>query len=304
MHIILRMIRIPNLLIIAFTFLIIRYLVFIPYYSAYSLKPGVEDFEYMALIILTLLIAASGYVSNDYFDVVTDQINKPGKHYIGKFISPGQTFATALFLSIIALIGTVWLSFELQSWLTFLLLSLALAVAWWYAVYLKKTFLLGNLSVSFMSAGTIVMAWLIERQNIDLPDSALYQISGIVAAISIFAFLLTLLREIVKDVEDIEGDRLILCKSLPIVKGVVYTKKVLWLISILTLLLLLVTQFFLFQYSRTTAIVWLAVAVELPLVYFVILLAKAESKYDFHKLSSLLKWIMVAGMGTLIAGQF
>ena len=298
------MFRVPNLLIIAVTFFILRFLVFMPVYSAFSATPGMGEPEYMVMVIITMCIAAAGYIINDYFDVATDRVNKPKQQIIGKLITTGQARTTAFLFSLLAIFSAAGLSIVMQNWLPASLLILALAVAWWYAVHLKKTFLWGNIAVSCMSAGTLAMAWLIERQNSTINAEGSGIITNIVTAISIFAFLLSLMREIVKDIEDMEGDKMIRCQSLPLVKGVRFTKTMLFILALITFILLVVTQIYLLQFSRFFAVMWLAAAVEIPLVLFLIKLKKAEIKTDFHFLSSMLKWIMVGGIGSVVAGQF
>lgn len=304
MRTVLHMLRVPNLLIIALTFLMLRYLVFIPVYSAYSINAGMGTIHFIIMIVSTVLIAAAGYISNDYFDVASDRVNKPGKQYIGNQITPGSALATALFFSLAAFFLAIWLSMAIKSWLPATLLIVALAVVWWYAIQLKKSFLWGNLAVSCMTAGTIAMAWLIERQCSQIPTEPSGMITLIITAISIFAFLLSLLREILKDIEDVEGDKLIHCRSLPIVRGIPFTKATLLFFSSITLILLVIAQVYLLQSSGYFAVAWLLICVELPLVYFAITLRKAVVKTDYHKLSTLLKWIMVGGILTMVAGQF
>jgi 4-hydroxybenzoate polyprenyltransferase len=304
MRTIFNMLRVPNLLIIAFTFLMLRYLVFIPVYSFFSMIPGMGSLQYLLMITATILIAAAGYISNDYFDVVTDRINKPEKQYIGKQISPGSTLATALLLSFVAIILSTWLTLVIRSWMPAILLLVALVVVWWYAIRLKKSYLWGNIAVACMSAGTVAMAWILEMQCLQIPPETSGVITRIVASISIFAFLLTLLREILKDVEDIEGDRLIQCNSLPIVKGISFTKSTLFVITAITIILLVITQINLFQYHKFISVLWLLICVEIPLIWFVIALNKSQIKTEYHKLSTLLKLIMLTGILTLVAGQF
>lgn len=304
MRTIITMLRLPNLLIIALTFFILRYLVFIPVYSAYSLMPGMGNLYYSFLIIATMLIAASGYMANDYFDVLTDSVNKPEKQYIGKLVMPGTALATAIMFGSVSVLLALWLSVELANWLPLAFLLTALLVAWWYAMSLKKSFLWGNIAVSCMSAGTIAMAWIIESQCLTIPVGASERITGIIVTISVFAFILSMQREIVKDMEDLEGDKLIQCRSLPIVKGLPFTKKVLILLVAITFVLLVIAQIYLVQFLKVLAAIWLFLAVEVPLVYFLLKLQKAQSKTDFHSLSSMLKLIMAGGIASIIAGQF
>jgi 4-hydroxybenzoate polyprenyltransferase len=297
------MFRLPNLVIIALTFFLLRYFVFIPFYTSDFLTPSLSDLHYSILVFITILIAAAGYIANDFFDVATDRINKPQKLYIGKQIAAGSAFATAMLLSLVAVILSIWIAVILKSVLAALLLLTALVVAWWYAIRLKRSFLWGNVAVSCMSAGTIAMAWLLEKQYSQLPADASMKISGIIAAISIFAFLLSLMREIVKDMEDMEGDKLIRSHSLPIVKGVKFTRILLVWVSALTLVLLISAQLALLQFAKLWMTLWLMATVEIPLIYFILVLRKANTKTDFHKLSSLLKWIMLGGILSIVAGQ-
>jgi 4-hydroxybenzoate polyprenyltransferase len=256
------------------------------------------------MITSTILIAIAGYISNDYFDVLTDKVNKPEKLYIDIYIPARIALLFALICSLLAMVVAIWLTWLLQSLYPVLLLFLALVVAWWYALKLKRSFLWGNIAVSGMSAGTIAMAWVIENDCSHVTEEPFGIITAIVTAISIFAFLLSLLREIVKDIEDMEGDKLINCHTLPLVKGIPFTKTFLTVIVWITFVLLLITQINLAQFSRFVAIVWLLIFVEIPLLYFIKSLKIAKTKSDYHLLSTMLKWIMLGGMGTIIAGQF
>lgn len=300
---ILYMLRIPNLLIIAFTFLLLRYLVFLSFYSAFDLEAGMGSLDFLLMVTATILIAAAGYLSNDYFDIETDSVNKPEKQHIGTKISQGSTLALSLLLSFAAMLLTVFLAFKIGSWIPAGLLLFALFVTWWYAMLLKKSFLWGNIAVSCMSAGTIAMAWIIEKQCSQIPQALSSIITNVIVGISVFAFLLSLMREIVKDIEDMEGDKVIGCHSVPLVKGISFTTKLLQTLAAVTFLFLLIAQVQLYQYSRYFAMLWLFVFVEIPIGYFLFKLNKAQSKIEFHKLSSLLKWIMLGGMGSIIAGQ-
>ncbi len=262
------------------------------------------NMPYLLMITSTILIAIAGYLSNDYFDVIADKVNKPEKQYIGVHISAGFTFAIALLSSMLGIVLAVWLAFQVQNLFPAVLLFIALAVAWWYAIKLKKSLILGNIAVAGMSAGTIAMAWLFEYQYSRVADEPFQIITYIILAISIFAFMLSLLREIIKDIEDMEGDRLINCKSLPILKGVPFTKRITDILTAATILLLIIAQIYLVQYSRIIAAIWLLFCVEIPLIYFLRMLNEAKIKADYHKMSTLLKWIMLAGIGTILTGQF
>jgi len=304
MRTVFNMLRVPNLLIIAFTFLLLRYFVFIPVYSAYSISSGMGSQQYLLMIVSTILIAASGFVSNDYFDTITDSVNKPHKQYIGIKLKAGSVLTIAALFSILGSLLAIWLTVLNQSLIPAILLLTALLVTWWYAMRLKKSFVWGNVAVCMMSAGTIAMAWIIENQYSQTPDQPFRIITGIITAISIIALLLSFAREIIKDIEDIEGDRLINCRSLPIVKGIPFTKSIVFLVTGITIILVMIVQFYLLEFSKLPAVIWLLASVEIPLIYFMIALKKAGQKADFHKLSTLLKLTMVGGIVSIVAGQF
>ena len=297
------MLRLPNLLMIVVTYYLTRQLVFVPIYEHYNVSLRLDAVFFGFMTLATVLIAAAGYLSNDYFDIEADMVNKPEKMYIGNLVSPRSVFSIALLLSGISMAIAIWISIHQHSLMAVGLLLLALGVTWWYAKVLKRSFIWGNVAVACMSAGTIAMAWLIEMQGTGLPKEGVITIGNIVITISLFAFLLSLMREIVKDVEDMEGDRLIGCRSLPIVKGVRFTKAIVFVLLGVTLVLLAATQYKLSIQSRLLAAIWLFVAVDLPLVYFAFKLENARLKADFHSISSLLKWVMLGGMCSLIAGQ-
>ncbi len=304
MRTIFTMLRVPNLFMVALTFLLLRHFIFIPVYRVYLVNPEMGSLQYLLMITSTILIAIAGYLSNDYFDVIADKVNKPEKQYIGVHISAGLTLSIALSSSILGMVLAIWLTILMQNVYPAALLCIALTVAWWYAVKLKTSFIWGNIAVAGMSAGTIVMAWLIEYNYSRVPDEPFRIITDIIIAISIFAFLLSLLREIVKDIEDMEGDRLINCKSLPIVKGVPFTKAILFIFTGITFLFLIIAQIYMMRFSMVIAVFWLLVLVEIPLLYFMKSLRIARVKADYHKLSAFLKWIMLGGIGSIIAGQF
>jgi len=302
---ILNIIRLPNLLILAFTLLAVRHLVFIPIFSHTGQTVHLTDFQYVVIIFITELITVFGYIINDLFDIETDTINKPEKVYIGKLVCHSKIVSILLILSILIFCCIGWISVELKSALPAILFLLAYMITTWYAMKLKKSFVWGNLAVASMSAGAIVMVWIFE--NIGSHESGNQNsylfISKIVAGIGILAFLLNLISEIVKDMEDETGDRRIQCRSLVIVKGIRFTKTLLVLLAIFMLTLLFITQFELLLYNKRLAVAWMAMGVQIPLLAFLIGLSRANKRTEFHNLSTLLKVIMFCGILTLLFAQ-
>ena len=273
-------------------------------HSTHFFDVAAPSLNFIILIVTTVIIAAAGYISNDYFDVITDRVNKPGKQYIDKQISSGFAFSTAFLLSLISVLLSFWLIWKMKNGLPAIMLLFALIVVWWYAIKLKKSFVWGNIAVACMSAGTIAMAWIIEKQCVTIPTELSRIITLIITVISIFAFMLSLMREIVKDIEDIEGDKMIGCKSMPIIKGISFTKNIVLLITAVTFVLLMISQVYLFQFQKYIAVIWLLIFVEIPIIWFAFAIRNSKTKADYHKLSSSLKLIMLGGILTMVAGQF
>jgi 4-hydroxybenzoate polyprenyltransferase len=297
------MLRVPNLLIIVLLYVLLRYLVFVPVYETYSLTSQLTQAGFLLMVLSTVLTAAAGYLANDYFDVVTDRVNKPGKVYIGSRLTPGATLATALWFSLLSVATAILFACITRTLLPLLLLLTALGVVWWYAMRLKRSLFLGNLAVASMSAGTLLLAWVSEYTVTPVPVAVSQQLGLMVGGVSVFAFMLSLMREIVKDAEDQEGDRIIGCRSLPLVKGLPFTHRFLHLLNGLTFMLLIAAQIVLSYEGLIIVVLWLVAGVELPLVFFSLMLRRATVKADYHRLSILLKWIMLAGILSLAAGH-
>lgn len=300
-------VRLPNLIIIALTLALLRYLVVLPVLLSHSMRIGMKTNDFLLFLFSILCIAAAGYIINDCYDYKTDIINKPEKVYINKFVTLKTAFIVACGLSISSLVLGVVLSLHISTFAPFSMLCFALFVVWWYAIRLKKTLLWGNIAVACMSACTIPLLYLTEKVALnvnsqELRNVAMDQVMLIFLAFAIFAFLLTLIREIVKDVEDIEGDTLIGCNTLPIVKGSQYSKRFIFFLSVLVLLLLFAVLVPVYSAGLHLAFYWLIVSVFIPLIAFVFKLLKAKNKKDYHFLSTLLKLIMLGGIITLFVG--
>jgi 4-hydroxybenzoate polyprenyltransferase len=300
-----QIIRFPNLLIIAFAFLAMKYFVYTPVYLHFNIQiTGNNSLAFFLTILCTMLIAASGYISNDLFDTQTDTINKPDKVYIGSKLSKKATLAYALIISFLSLIIAVLLIFGFGQILTGIFLFWALIVSWWYAVRLKKSFVWGNIAVAFMSAGTIPLATITELNSNNLPANISRLIWLITGSVFAFAWLSSLIRELVKDIEDEPGDRLTNCQSVPVVKGIRFTKMMITSLVILMIILLIPAQLWLFRFSRHFAAIWLLLAVEIPAIWVLFKLRRATLQNEYHVVSQLIKWIMVAGILSLVTAQF
>lgn len=237
-----------------------------------------KDIFYLA--ISTLLVAAGGYIINDYYDIKIDLINKPEKVIIGKYITRRNSFIIQLILNFLALlIATFALSYKVG-----IFILACEILLWYYSNRLKRTAILGNISISLLAFCSVYILELYYKKN-----------ANIVLFYSIFSFVITYIREVVKDIEDIKGDENYNSKTMPILIGVSNTKIVLYIVSICTIIIT-----FVLPKINMIHYYFLIATTSLPLIVFVILLYFSDKKNNFNIITRLLKLIMVAGIFTMI----
>ncbi|MBP9187495.1 MAG: geranylgeranylglycerol-phosphate geranylgeranyltransferase [Bacteroidia bacterium] len=248
--------------------------------------------RFILLALCVTLTAAAGYIINDYHDVNIDLNNKPHKVVIGKSISRRWAMLLHFSFNGIALL----IGFYLNAYIA-LLVVLCIVLLWLYSVYFKRKFLSGNILVAALSAFVIVILPLFNAQIS----------SYLVWVYALFAFGITLIREIVKDAEDLRGDSKFNCKTLPIVMGIRKTKQALSALLLVYSFLLLAHTFiansfipFRHQYGQIIYSYYMLFFVLLPLIVLTYLVLKADVKADFTRLSSLLKVIMLLGLLSML----
>ena len=216
----LKLIRPLNLIILVATMYFIDAFIVQPNFNTYGIAFTLTEFQFFLLVFSTVLICAAGYIINDYYDVEIDSINKPEKQIIGKFISPQKAFTSYLILSGLGLAIGVYLSIIIGFWKLTTLFVIAIFLLYFYSSSFKRTPLLGNIIVAFLSGLSILLILFFEPALYRLARPADYFIAGMVTkyiiGISIFAFTLTVVREIVKTMEDVEGDKKMGAKTIAV----------------------------------------------------------------------------------------
>ncbi|MBS3913670.1 MAG: geranylgeranylglycerol-phosphate geranylgeranyltransferase [Bacteroidetes bacterium] len=261
-----------NLAIIACT-----QLIFIFHSAGYEMD-NIRWAESLFVILATILTAAAGNVINDIFDIEEDMINNPEKRIISRKISVRNGKIFYGFLIAASLI------FGFISGITMGFLCVAIGIMlYFYSSDLKGETLWGNLLIAFMTGAVVFTA-----------DLGVYtRIDGYFAEYSLFAFLITLAREIIKDIEDMEGDKQQEYATFPIVYGV---RKSAVLVSVILLVMVSLVVYIAIRHGNLPYNIFISLFIILPVIVFLFLLKKAESKKDFHRLSVFLKSLMVTGI--------
>jgi 4-hydroxybenzoate polyprenyltransferase len=284
---------------VALTQYLLQYAILIPALNEGNQKPLLPHFYFFLLVFSTVLIAAGGYIINDIEDVEIDKRNKSiEKQIVGRVYPLSISW---LFYGITTLVGfiiSLYLAFYINDFLQFIIYPLAVGLLWAYSRWLKRLPLIGNLVVSFFCA---FVAWVvIYAETLNKQGLAKLGFGPSIGILLIFigyaalAFVSTLFREIIKDIEDAEGDKAQNCKTLPIVLGINMSKGVAFLVGLLFLSLVLYFSFVLKESILRVGI--LNVTISLPIIYALFLLIKAKEKKDFSFLSKLAKAIMLSGL--------
>ena len=272
-----------------------------PLYEYYQQVPALDNLYFLLLTLSTVLIAAGGYVINDIQDVGIDLINKPDEIVISREIRIKRAYNLYYLLTLGGLLLGLYVGYRVGDWKLGIVHFIVAGLLWFYATGLKKTLLLGNLVVAITSALVVLVIGLYE---VTLhPDNILF-IGGLnakpiyhfILVYTFFAFVMTLIREIVKDLEDMKGDEAFGSQSLPISKGVQFSK---WTVAVVVAGSLVALTYLLQHFYRTSD--WIIfyyglLAIGLPILIFTIFLFKSKTKKQYHNLSTILKVIMLIGI--------
>ncbi len=299
----LTLVRYKNLIMMAVMLFMIKFCVVDPIIRVFNLTPTFTYLDFAVLTVGQLLVAAGGYIVNDYFDMKADKVNRPDSRIVGQEVSRGTATTYHLWMSVAGCILGLLVSMRIGFWQLGLLFPFEVGMLWFYSSAYKGMFLVGNLVVAFLVATLPFLPSLYEYRGliaVDDPSIAagvfdpavlIYWSVGYAA----FAFLMTLIREIIKDMEDIEGDIEQGCSTMPIVIGQTATKIVVAVLIAVTMVGLY------FAYSNflghdLKSGIYLGVAVALPMVFLLVKVLMIKVKSDCHFCSTVAKVIMALGM--------
>ncbi|MCK5170233.1 MAG: geranylgeranylglycerol-phosphate geranylgeranyltransferase [Bacteroidales bacterium] len=298
----LRLIRYKNLLIIILTQYLMRWSIIKPILEVYEFKLQFTELNFFFLVMATVFITAAGYVINDYFDTKTDLVNRPDTVIIGRVLNRRWAILLHVIFNTIGIGLGAYISFYIGIPILTFVFVLITGILWFYSTTYKRQFLIGNITVAFLTALVPLMVILFEIPLLNKEYGLLMKemrsdfthIIMWVSAFALFAFLLTMIREIIKDVEDFEGDSAYGRKTMPIVLGVLNSKIVVITFILTTLFSLLYINFRFLNDSIT--LIYFIVFLIIPLILLVYKIIVAENKKDYHSASNLSKIIMLAGI--------
>lgn len=297
----LKLIRYKNLLMVLLTMVLTKYALI----HSFITNSYLSNLEFSILTFSVLLITAGGYIINDIYDFETDKINKPNKIFVDKTISKKSAWKNYFLLTFLGLILGVFLSISKLLPFHSLYFIFTIIGLYFYSKNLKKQILIGNILVSLFVGLTIFLLISFEiDKHFETPKDGIANAFKLlfpfwsVIGYSFFAFLTTFIREIIKDIEDINGDLKIKAKTLPILIGRKRASKVAFFFSAVLLVFLLV----ILQYIKndTLLLIYGIVFILLPLLYFMFRLWFSNSKKDFSELSNQMKVIMLFGILSML----
>ncbi|MGO3182881.1 MAG: geranylgeranylglycerol-phosphate geranylgeranyltransferase [Aequorivita sp.] len=297
----LNLIRYQNLLFIALVQGFIKYGLF----QAFKVDFSLTTLDFALLVIATLCIAAAGNVINDIYDVEIDRINKPNKVLIGKKISERIANRLYIILSVIGVAIGFYLSNRIGKPSFAALFIVFSALLYLYASYLKGMFLVGNLLVSALVAMSLLIVPLFDLLPAVTVENQASQsaVFKIVLNYALFAFYINLIREIVKDLQDINGDNKGGMNTLPIIIG---RKRTVTIVFILGVFAVIGAVLYMYEnlYNVQVLMLYFLFTIVAPLLYFCVKAWDAKSAKAYAFLSKLLKIVMFLGICSIPLYQF
>ncbi len=303
----LKLIRWPNLFFIVFTQFLFYSCIILPSYKTF----GINNAWFLSwplfwwLVFSSVLIAAAGYIINDYFDLNIDQVNKPDNIIVQKYIKRRWAIFWHMGLSLAGVVISFAVSWKIGNWIIAPANLVSVFLLLFYSTTFKKKFLIGNIIISLLTAWVVFVLYFSELDLVVFTSNPVYQqamkkIFKLTVLFGGFAFVITLIREVVKDMEDINGDEKFGCRTIPIAWGIPASKVFagVWLIVLILAVLVL------FVYSMLNgwfvAGIYVLLLVAIPLCMILRKLYNAVVATDFHSISTWIKLVMLTGIISMI----
>jgi 4-hydroxybenzoate polyprenyltransferase len=302
----LQLLRVGNLAFLAILLFVMEKWVATPLLQLAQFREQMPWWVLMLLIISTIFIAAGGYVINDYFDVKIDRINRPEDLVVTRIISRDGAMHIFQVLTILGIAMGLAVAWWSRSWTMAMIYIVIPGLLWFYSASYKRQLLVGNIVVAFVSA---LVPLLVAIANADylrhLYGEALAytpivgQLYVWLSGFSLFAFLMTFVREMVKDIEDIKGDREMECRTIPIVWGEMTTKIISSVILLITMALIGYLLWSVLPFPSewsTLSTRYVLFGLLVPILCAIVLLWAAKTPLEYRRTQLIIKFAMFMGI--------
>ena len=283
-----------------------RYCIVQPIFRQYFIELEFPVTLFALLVLIVVLIAAGGYMINDYFDIKTDLINRPDKVVIDRHIKASKVYKAYFIINAIALCASFYISYRVGVASMTFLFPLAMGLLWFYSTTYKRQLLVGNILISLIVAGVPLLVALYEMplihtKYLQYPVAywvLLKVVAGWCGTYALFAFIVNLLREFIKDIEDFEGDAVFGRTTLPIAFGLKTSKIVVSILIAITIVVIEIVFIYLMEPNKLDLITfaYFHLLLIIPLVVVAILLFLANQKKHYTVISHIIKLIMIFGL--------
>lgn len=309
-----RLVRYPNLIFIAITQFLFYFCIVSPTVHPESFFP--DEFLLLSLLVLSsVFIAAGGYIINDYFDLNIDLVNKPGRIVVEKVIPRRWAILLHWLFSLVGIVLGFYISYVTKNWLIGFSNIICVLLLWVYSTTFKKKLLSGNIIISLLTAWVVLIIfffidhisssslqnWHISNQIDDASHRRIMRLAFLYGG---FAFVISIIREVIKDMEDMEGDARFGCKTMPIVWGIPVAKVFagVWLMALTGSLLAI--QIYAMYLGWWWSILYCVTLIIIPLLWITRKLYQATTSADFGYLSGAVKFVMLTGILSMIFFRF
>ena len=264
----------------------------------HGLCPG----KFLLLVFSTVFIAIGGNIVNDIYDINADSINKPGKNIIGKGISVSTAWVLYWIFTVVGLLLGTLLSYRVGQINYALIFLFSAGLLWFYSQKYQCQPLVGNVVVSALSAITIGIVWLFQFFALSNEAEVFVDVQGSFSMVNRmvliymgFAFITSLIREVVKDIEDFKGDDRFGCRTFAVSYGIEKAKTLAKVVLFIGAILVVIIQYYFFKLGFQIHF-WYFFSIDILFALAIIKILKAKDGKDFSALSKLIKLIMFAGI--------
>jgi 4-hydroxybenzoate polyprenyltransferase len=273
-------------------------------YCTLYLFTDAPELDFFIMVLATMFVAAGGYIINDIYDYPIDKINKPEKTFINQLISERNAYWLYGLMNVLVVLSGVYFYVRMGWKAAYWYPIVGISMLWLYSYQLKKSVLLGNLTVALFCAFVPFMVYVPEA-TVAFPEYELlrdFQVGttnpmyNIFAAYAAFAFLSTFYREIVKDIEDKDGDERYGGRTLPIVFGMKIAKITAFLMGIILLFFVGFVIGWENKFGSFIRVIYAIIFIAIPIIYSLFKLLIAKEKSEFCHVSQVVKMVMLTGL--------